>query len=42
MAENRKRNVTLTIRVTNAEKASISANARRARTNLTDYILKLN
>ena len=42
MAENRKRNVTLTIRVTNAEKASIAANARRARTNLTDYILKLN
>ena len=42
MAENRKRNVTLTIRVTDAEKASISSNARRARMSLTDYILALN
>ena len=42
MAENRKRDVTLTIRVTNAEKKSVAANARRARMNLTDYILKLN
>lgn len=42
MAENRKRGTTLTIRVTKAEKASVAANAKRARKNLTDYILALN
>ena len=42
MAENRKRGTTLTIRVTKAEKASVAANAKRARMNLTDYILALN
>ena len=42
MAENRKRGTTLTIRVTKAEKASVAANAKRARMSLTDYILALN
>ena len=39
MPENRKRNVTLTIRVTEAEKAAIAAKARRAKLSLTDYIV---
>ena len=41
MSENRKRNVTLTIRVTEAEKAAITAKARRAKLSLTDYIVTL-
>ena len=40
--EHRKRNVTLTIRVTQAEKDAIIVNAMRAGKNLTDYILAIN
>ena len=40
--ENRKRDVTLTIRVTQAEKYAIIVNAMHAGTNLTDYILSVN
>ena len=39
MAENRKRSETLTIRLTKAEKASLLAKAKRAKTNLTEYLL---
>lgn len=42
MEEQRKRNQTLTIRLTETEKESITAQARRARMNLTEYILALN
>ena len=42
MAENRKRNVTLTIRVTEDEKAAIIRKAMYAGKNLTDYILAIN
>lgn len=40
--ENRKRDVTLTIRVTQAEKDAIIVNAMWAGKNLTDYILAIN
>jgi len=40
--EHRKRDVTLTIRVTQAEKDAIIVNAMRAGKNLTDYILSVN
>ncbi len=40
--ENRKRDVTLTIRVTQAEKDAIIVNAMHAGKNLTDYILSIN
>ena len=40
--ENRKRDVTLTIRVTQAEKDAIIVNAMHAGKNLTDYILLVN
>ena len=39
MSENRKRNVTLTIRVTAGEKDAIARNAAKARLSLTDYIV---
>ena len=39
MTENRKRNQTLTIRVTAAEKDAIVRNATRARMSITDYIV---
>ena len=39
MSENRKRNVTLTIRVTAGEKDAIARNAAKARMSLTDYIV---
>ena len=39
MTENRKRNQTLTIRVTAAEKDAIVRNAAKARMSLTDYIV---
>ena len=39
MTENRKRNQTLTVRLTAAEKDSITRNAAKARMNLTDYIV---
>ena len=39
MTENRKRNQTLTIRVTAAEKDTIVRNATKARMSLTDYIV---
>ena len=39
MSENRKRNQTLTIRVTAAEKDAIVRNAAKARMSLTDYIV---
>ena len=39
MSENRKRNQTLTIRVTAAEKDAIVRNAAKARLSLTDYIV---
>lgn len=42
MAESRKRNLTLTIRVTKAEREAINANAARAGKTLTGYILALN
>ena len=39
MSENRKRNQTLTVRLTAAEKDAITRNAVKARMNLTDYIV---
>ena len=39
MSENRKRNQTLTIRVTAGEKDAITRNAAKARMSLTDYII---
>ena len=39
MTENRKRNETLTIRLTKAEKSAIRTKARKAKLNLTDYII---
>ena len=42
MKENRKRDVTLTIRVTKEEKDAIIVNAMYTGKNLTDYILSLN
>ena len=39
MTENRKRNHTLTIRLTAAEKDAIVRNAAKARMNVTDYIV---
>ncbi len=39
MTENRKRNVTLTIRVTEKEKASILKQVQRAKMSLTDYLV---
>lgn len=39
MSENRKRDVTLTIRLTAAEKDAIVRNASKARMSLTDYIV---
>ena len=39
MSENRKRDVTLTIRLTAAEKDAIVRNAAKARMSLTDYII---
>ena len=39
MSENRKRNQTLTVRLTAAEKDAITRNAAKARMNLTDYIV---
>lgn len=39
MTENRKRNQTLTIRLTAAEKDAIVKNAAKARMSLTDYIV---
>ena len=39
MTENRKRNQTLTVRLTAAEKDAIIRNAAKARMNLTDYIV---
>lgn len=41
MAENRKRSETLTIRLTKAEKAVLTAKARKAKMTLTEYILAL-
>ena len=39
--ENRKRNQTLTIRLTKSEKAAITAKARKAKMNLTEYIVAM-
>ena len=39
MTENRKRNQTLTVRLTAAGKDAITRNAAKARMNLTDYIV---
>ncbi len=39
MTENRKRNVTLTIRVTEKEKESILEQAKKAKMSLTDYLV---
>ena len=39
MSENRKRNVTLTIRVTAGEKDAITRKAAKARMSVTDYIV---
>ena len=39
MSDNRKRNQTLTIRLTAAEKGAIVKNAAKARMSLTDYIV---
>lgn len=39
MAENRRRSETLTIRLTKAEKAALTAKARKAKMTLTEYIL---
>ena len=39
MSENRKRNVTLTIRLTAGEKDAIARNAAKARLSLPDYIV---
>lgn len=41
MSENRKRNETLTIRLTKAERDRITEKAARARLSLTEYILAL-
>lgn len=41
MSENRKRNETLTIRITKSEKAAIVRQAKKARMSLTEYILAL-
>ncbi len=41
MAENRKRSETLTIRLTKAEKAVLTAKARKAKMTLTEYILAI-
>ena len=41
MPENRRRNETLTIRVTRAEKEKLKSKARRAKLSLTDYIAAL-
>ena len=41
MTENRKRNETLTIRLTKSEKALITAKAKKAKMNLTEYIAAL-
>lgn len=41
MSDNRKRNKTLTIRLTESEKKRIEANASRARRSVTDYIVAL-
>lgn len=38
--ENRKRNTTLTIRLTNSEKSAICKKSKKAKLTLTDYILK--
>lgn len=38
--ENRKRNQTLSIRLTNAEKSSVISKAKKSKLTLTDYILK--
>lgn len=40
MSENRKRNQTLTVRLTKSEKSAIEARAKKAKMNLTQYILK--
>ena len=39
MSENRKRNQTLTIRMTAGEKDAITRNAAKSRMSLTDYII---
>ena len=39
MTENRKRNQTLTVRLTAAEKDAITRNAAKARMSLTDYVV---
>lgn len=41
MTENRKRSETLTIRLTRAEKATLTAKAMRAKMSLTEYILAM-
>ena len=41
MAENRRRDKTLTIRVTESERAAITAKAKRAKLSLTEYIVTL-
>lgn len=41
MSENRKRNETLTIRITKSEKAAIVRQAKKAGMSLTEYILAL-
>lgn len=41
MSEKRRRNETLTVRLTRTEKASILAKAKRAKMNLTEYILAI-
>lgn len=41
MSEKRRRNETLTIRLTKAEKSAIIAKAKRAKMNLTEYILAI-
>lgn len=41
MSEKRRRNNTLTIRLTKAEKERIERNAKRAKLSLTDYIVSL-
>ncbi len=41
MSEKRRRNETLTVRLTRTEKANIIAKAKRANMNLTEYILAI-
>ncbi len=41
MSEKRRRNETLTVRLTRMEKANIIAKAKRAKMNLTEYILAI-